>query len=196
VFTGGLNGVIKQFQPETGAISTIGQHLGNGSDNKVACSCLQTWKSNPNIVFSAGWDARFHVWDIRMSNSSSSNSKPSAVTTINLPAKAFAMDATISNDTNDKNDNYNSCTVAIATANRRVCILDLRAAAESDSAIIKASIAQDRESSLKYQTRTISFFPNGTGFALGSIEGRVAIEYLKEAEAEQGTSYIMILYSH
>jgi cell cycle arrest protein BUB3 len=38
----------------------------------------------------------------------------------------------------------------------------------------------DRESSLKYQTRTIRFFPGGSGIALGCIEGRVAIEYLTE----------------
>ncbi len=31
-------------------------------------------------------------------------------------------------------------------------------------------------SPLKWQTRVISCFPTGTGFAMGSVEGRVAIQ--------------------
>ncbi len=33
-------------------------------------------------------------------------------------------------------------------------------------------------SPLKWQTRVISCFPNSTGFAMGSVEGRVAIQYV------------------
>jgi hypothetical protein len=33
-------------------------------------------------------------------------------------------------------------------------------------------------SPLKWQTRVISCFPTGTGFAMGSVEGRVAIQYV------------------
>jgi hypothetical protein len=33
-------------------------------------------------------------------------------------------------------------------------------------------------SPLKWQTRAIAVFPNADGFALGSIEGRVAIQYV------------------
>ena len=33
-------------------------------------------------------------------------------------------------------------------------------------------------SPLKWQTRVISCFPSGTGFAMGSVEGRVAIQYV------------------
>ena len=34
------------------------------------------------------------------------------------------------------------------------------------------------ESHLRYQTRKISCFPDGNGYAIGSIEGRVAIKYV------------------
>ena len=33
-------------------------------------------------------------------------------------------------------------------------------------------------SPLKWQTRVISCFPTSTGFAMGSVEGRVAIQYV------------------
>ena len=53
---------------------------------------------------------------------------------------------------------------------RHVWIWDIRMMTKS---------AQKRESSLKYQTRCISCFPNKTGYVLSSIEGRVAVEYLE-----------------
>ncbi len=40
---------------------------------------------------------------------------------------------------------------------------------------------QHRESSLKYQTRCIRCYPDGAGYALSSVEGRVAMEYFDEA---------------
>lgn len=56
----------------------------------------------------------------------------------------------------------------VATADRRVVCHDLRSLAEPEF---------ERESSLKYQTRCVRVFPDGSGFAISSIEGRVAIEY-------------------
>lgn len=48
---------------------------------------------------------------------------------------------------------------------------------------------QARESSLKYQTRCIRCYPNGTGYALSSIEGRVAMEYFDNSEQVQTKKY-------
>lgn len=48
---------------------------------------------------------------------------------------------------------------------------------------------QTRESSLKYQTRCIRCYPNGTGYALSSIEGRVAMEYFDNSEQVQTKKY-------
>ena len=39
-------------------------------------------------------------------------------------------------------------------------------------------VEQKRDSSLKAQTRCVRAFPDAQGFALSSVEGRVAIEYL------------------
>jgi len=45
-----------------------------------------------------------------------------------------------------------------------------------------------RESSLKFQTRCIRTYPNGEGYALSSIEGRVAMEYFDAAPEFQSKS--------
>lgn len=112
-------------------------------------------------MLSASWDCTVKSWDARISSSTH------AIFSGKLPGKAFSMDA---------RDN----TVVVATTGRRICIYDVR---QMD----KIVQMQDRESSLKYQTRTARLFSDGTGLAIGSIEGRVAIEYVDEASsAAQG----------
>lgn len=46
---------------------------------------------------------------------------------------------------------------------------------------------QERESSLKFQTRCVRCFPDATGFALSSVEGRVAMEYFDTSDSAQVT---------
>lgn len=41
------------------------------------------------------------------------------------------------------------------------------------------------ESPMKWQTRVVSCFINSTGFAIGSIEGRVGIQYCEEKDTRQ-----------
>lgn len=63
----------------------------------------------------------------------------------------------------------NDYLVIVATANRKLLIWDVR---KTSLPIYK------KESTLKYQTRCVKFFPDGKGYVLGSIEGRVAVEFL------------------
>ncbi|CAE5960013.1 unnamed protein product [Arabidopsis arenosa] len=58
--------------------------------------------------------------------------------------------------------------LVVATAARHVNIYDLRNMSQPE---------QRRESSLKYQTRCVRCYPNGTGYALSSVEGRVSMEF-------------------
>mmetsp|Transcript_19684 Transcript_19684/g.75515 ORF Transcript_19684/g.75515 Transcript_19684/m.75515 type:complete len:347 (+) Transcript_19684:119-1159(+) len=48
---------------------------------------------------------------------------------------------------------------------------------------------QDIESPLKNQTRTINVFPDKTGFAVGSIEGRVAIHHINRADVKKNFAF-------
>jgi cell cycle arrest protein BUB3 len=149
---------VKLLDIPTTTITKIGTHMAAAAD-KVAVSCLHSLEGdNANLVASAGWHKQFHLWDIR---------QPSSICTLDLPGKAFAMD-------------YDSAhqRLVVATAGRRTCFVDVRNQ--------KAEISLDRESSLKFQTRCISFFPGGKSVALGSVEGRVGVEFLDELGLDGG----------
>jgi len=70
--------------------------------------------------------------------------------------------------------------LVVATAHRTVNIYQTR---------MLGVVEQRRESSLKYQTRCVSAYPNGTGYALSSVEGRVAMEYYDTSPEEQKKKY-------
>jgi len=169
VFTGGLDGTIRQFNIEQNEMSIIGSHstqTNNENDagskevsGKDAVSCLNV--INETIVASASWNCKFYLWDVL-------NKK--CLQEIDLPGKAYAMD-------------YCQNKIVISTSNRKNCFIDLTF--DDENGTRKATLTQNRESSLKYQTRCIRFFPDATGFAMGSIEGRVAVEYIGETQKKK-----------
>lgn len=57
----------------------------------------------------------------------------------------------------------------VGTAQRHILIWDVRQT---------SGPMQERESNLKFQTRCVRFFPQGDAYTIGSIEGRVAVEYV------------------
>jgi len=89
---------------------------------------------------------------------------PSPVITVPLQGKCYTLDV-------QKN------ILVVGTADRYIQIINLM---EPDK--IRKSI----QSPLKWQTRVISCFPDATGFAVGSIEGRCAIQYVEEKDAKYG----------
>jgi len=77
-------------------------------------------------------------------------------------------------------------TLMVCTSGRKIHLYDVRKHSDTDTFIMSEN--QQRESSLKYQTRSCALFPNLDGYALGSIEGRVGIDYMEDNEvtAAQG----------
>jgi len=61
--------------------------------------------------------------------------------------------------------------LVIGTADRGVSIFDLT----NPTLVYKTLV-----SPLKYQTRVVSCFTTGNGFAVGSVEGRCAIQYVED----------------
>jgi len=59
--------------------------------------------------------------------------------------------------------------LVVAIADRNVQVIDLRK---------PTVILRTQETPLKYQSRCVACFPDQTGYAIGSIEGRVAIQYV------------------
>lgn len=65
----------------------------------------------------------------------------------------------------------------IGTSNRHIWVYDMRSLAEPE---------QRRLSSLKFQTRCVRVFPDQEGYAVGSVEGRVAVEYFDTSKVRCG----------
>ena len=69
-----------------------------------------------------------------------------------------------------------SCThplLVVGTAERHIQVYDLN----NPSAPFK-----QLQSPLKYQTRTVAAFPDKSGYLIGSIEGRVAVQHVDDGE--------------
>ncbi|KAI9891283.1 MAG: RNA export factor gle2 [Vezdaea aestivalis] len=70
--------------------------------------------------------------------------------------------------------------LVIGTADRYINIINLQDPAKFYKTI---------QSPLKWQTRVVSCFTDAGGFAVGSIEGRCAIQYVEEKDAAQNFSF-------
>lgn len=86
------------------------------------------------------WDQTVGIWDSRTSSSPSSP--------LRMSGKVYSISLT-------------STRLVVATSDRRIIVYDQRNLSTPE---------QIRESPLRYLTRHISCFPNGEGFAIGSIE--------------------------
>lgn len=85
---------------------------------------------------------------------------PQPISTLNMPERVYCMDSS-------------QKLLVVACADRHISIIDLN----NPQQIFKNSM-----SPLKWQTRSVCCYPTGNGFAVGSIEGRCAIQYVDEIE--------------
>lgn len=92
---------------------------------------------------------------------------PSPLATVQLKERCYAMDV-------------RNQVLVLGTASRQIQIFDL-----SNPVTPYKTMA----SPLKWQTRTIAVFPNADGFALGSIEGRVAIQNIEDKDQSKNYSF-------
>lgn len=85
---------------------------------------------------------------------------PQPISTIALPERVYSMDSS-------------QKLLVVGCADRHISVIDLN----NPQVIFKTS-----QSPLKWQTRVVSCYPQGNGFAIGSIEGRCAIHYIDDSE--------------
>ena len=119
-----------------------------------------------NAVVSGSWDRSLKLWDVR--------SPSPCVGTYAQPEKVLAMCA------GTPAGGERAPLLVVGMCGRHVHVIDLRKPEEA---------LQKRESSLKCQTRCVAQMPSGEGYALGSVEGRVAIEYFEPDEKTQEKKY-------
>eukprot|EP01118_Nematostelium_gracile_P005363 TRINITY_DN1691_c0_g1_i1.p1 TRINITY_DN1691_c0_g1~~TRINITY_DN1691_c0_g1_i1.p1 ORF type:complete len:331 (-),score=91.48 TRINITY_DN1691_c0_g1_i1:72-1064(-) len=146
-----------------------------GCDNKAKCWSLQTNQivqiaQHNAPVRTVNWVEEMNAlvtgsWDktVRYWDGRSSNPIHEAA----MPERVYALDVKFP-------------LLVACTADRNMIVYDLR----------KPNVEFKRKiSPMKWQTRTVSCFPDKTGFALGSIEGRVAIEYVEEKDSSRNFAF-------
>lgn len=95
-------------------------------------------------------------WDRKLKFWDCRSPNPAGV--FDMPERVYAMDV---------RDNL----LVVATANRHVLIYNVQGQPREH---------ERKESPLKHQTRCVQCFPDQTGYAIGSIEGRVGIQYVQK----------------
>lgn len=122
------------------------------------------------LLFTGSWDKTVCAWDERSAPSSA------RIASLPVPDKVYSMD--ICDDRN---------LLLVATAGRHIYLYDTRSLHQP---------LQKRESSLKYQTRTVRFFGatqdevgGQGGFICASIEGRVAVDFIDASPEVQQSRY-------
>ncbi|KAI8093316.1 WD40-repeat-containing domain protein [Halteromyces radiatus] len=92
---------------------------------------------------------------------------PQPIGTVVLPERVYSMDS-------------RQQLMVVGTADRHVVLFDLN----NPTTIFKQTI-----SPLKWQTRSVACFIDGSGYAIGSIEGRVGIQYIDDNEQARNFSF-------
>lgn len=83
---------------------------------------------------------------------------PTPMAVVPLPERCYSMD--VSQDL-----------LVVGTAERHICVYNLNQPTQ---------LYKNLPSPLKWQTRTVSCFHDGSGFAVGSVEGRVGLQWIDE----------------
>ena len=163
VFHGACDGGVRMSiidRPAAPATATLGSHL--------APIKSVIWNKTIQTVISGSWDKTVRFFDPRRHNTSaatSSNnysaSESCEVTVLKMSERVHSM---------DNRDHL----LAIATADRAVNLYDLRN--------LKVPVREYTTPLLEKTSTSLCIFPDGKSFALGSIEGRVRIEYIDDAK--------------
>eukprot|EP01134_Creolimax_fragrantissima_P004533 CFRG4533T1 len=133
--------------------------------HEAAVSSL-LYSPETNVLVSGSWDKQVKLWDTRESNP--------LLFSLNQPDKVYALSMAGSK-------------FVVGCANRHIMVWDIRMIQQGGQEVQQPE--QRRESSLKFQTRSVECNPDGTGYVLASIEGRVAVEFLDPRKEIQAKKY-------
>lgn len=141
-------------------VMTVGQH------NEAISICH--WISTPKYtcLMTGGWDKTLRFWDMRQLPTQSS------LATVQLDERVYCSDMLFPMG-------------VIGLGNRHIKVYSLEGEPREIS---------DTESPLKFQNRCLSIFKNKAtnqpvGYALGSIEGRVAIQYVDTSQGQKESNF-------
>eukprot|EP00927_Polykrikos_kofoidii_P024517 TRINITY_DN2228_c0_g1_i1.p1 TRINITY_DN2228_c0_g1~~TRINITY_DN2228_c0_g1_i1.p1 ORF type:complete len:360 (+),score=50.62 TRINITY_DN2228_c0_g1_i1:197-1276(+) len=145
--------------------------VSGGADNKVKMKMLSTQQEidvgshagpvkevfvvdEMNMIISGSYDKTLKFWN---------GQQPTPVATLNLPERVYTMDV-----------KYPLLIVGLAGPQRQICVYNLQSIQQNPNPY------KTLTSALNLQTRCITAFPDKTGFAVGSIEGRISIAHIED----------------
>jgi cell cycle arrest protein BUB3 len=159
-FSGGLDTWVRTFDIPTERTTVLGAHTN------TITSVLHTSENSSQTIFTGSLDQTIRLWDAR-----TPTSNPVAYP---LAERVYAMD-------------IGRNMLVACLAGRLVMIYDVRMMANDKTG--KTEPVQARESSLRYMTKTVACMTNGQGFAMTSVEGRIAFEYYDPSPEIQAKKY-------
>lgn len=166
-FSAGLDQDVNQINLDTGKKTVLSTH-DSGVRNVVY--------SRPHrMLISSSWDKTLHLHIIE------NNALAHPFATVALPDKPHCLSVS---DTK----------LVVAIASREILVFDLASLVDAASqpkapSPLPVEPIQHREPALKYMTRDIACKPDDAGFAISSIEGRIAVEFFDPSPAAQEGKY-------
>jgi len=150
--------------------SKDGQRIvSGGCDNKVKIKTLQTGQEQQvgqhdaavkeaffvdemNMIVSGSWDKSIRFWN---------GQQPTPIASLPLPERVYSMDVKFP-------------LLVVGCADRHLLVYNLQNIQQNPQPY------KTGQTALKMQTRCVSCFPDKTGYAVGSIEGRCSIAYVDD----------------
>lgn len=166
IVSGGTEGQAKLWNLQTQQEVVVAQH--------AAPIKSVHWVQELGVVITGSLDKTIKYWDMRQST-------PAA--TIQLNERVYAMDV--------KNP---VLVVATATVSENVLDRGVQRQERKNKIFVfetknPSNPFRTVDSPLKYQHRCISIFPDKSGFAVGSVEGRVAISHVAEKDLSKNFAF-------
>ncbi|KAK4688756.1 mRNA export factor, partial [Tremellales sp. Uapishka_1] len=161
LFSSGCDNAARMHDLTTGQTTQVAAH-----DAPIKCVeyvDMPNGSGGTGILATAGWDKKLKYWDLRAQ---------APVITVDLTDRAYAMDVA--------GNTLVSYDLVLATADRQIHIWNLTNPTQKFRSL---------ESPLKWQTRDIQCFPTAEAYAVGSVEGRIAIQYVDPAEEKKNYSF-------
>lgn len=123
------------------------------------CPAQDVGNGSPCVV-TGSWDKTLRYWDVRAPSGT-------AMGTVPLSDKVYAMDC-------------RSPLLVVGTADRKLRVFDIRKPNQP---------FHEKMAQLKHQFRCLATFPDRQGYAVGSVEGRVSIDHISEADRKDDFAF-------
>ncbi|KAK0528084.1 mitotic spindle checkpoint protein Bub3 [Tilletia horrida] len=178
--SGGVDRRVRLLDTKTGTSEIIGKH-------DMPVSRIR-YSAETKLLITGSWDRTLKVWD---------PASRKLLRTISLGEKVLAMDITRPSVPTTLPQVDSTPRLVVGLTSRKVNIYNLNRWAEAaDRELAGISTTEEdwvseesRESSLKFMFKDARCMPDGSGFAMSSVEGRVSVDFFNPSDEVQAKKY-------